>query len=55
MLAQHLVSPVLWEDTMKNLITDGKELYEQDPRTRSDHRHINSVVWKKFKNVDVLM
>ena len=56
MLAQQLVSPVLWEDTMKNLITDGKEeLYELGPKNqiKSMTKRINSVVWKKFKNVDV--
>lgn len=56
MLAEQLVSPVLWEDTMKNLISEGRnELYELGPKTqiKSMTKRINSDVWKKFKNVDV--
>ena len=56
MLAEQLVSPVLWEDTMKNLITEGRnELYELGPKNqiKSMTKRINSTVWKKFKNVDV--
>ena len=35
MLAQQLVSPVKWEDTMKHLIADGRdELYELGPKNQ---------------------
>ena len=35
MLAEQLVSPVRWEDTLRNLLKDGKDqLYELGPKTQ---------------------
>jgi len=56
LLARQLVSPVMWESTVKNLLEDNKdELYELGPHTqiKSMTRRISPEAWKKFKNVDV--
>ena len=56
LLARQLVSPVMWESTVKNLLEDNKdELYELGPNTqiKSMTRRISPEAWKKFKNVDV--
>jgi len=56
LLAEQLVSPVLWEDTVRGLVSAGKtEMYELGPKTqiKSMAKRIDAEVWKKFKNVDV--
>jgi len=56
LLAEQLVSPVKWEDTMKDLISTGKDqLFELGPKSqiKSMTKRINQEVWKGFTNVDV--
>ena len=56
LLAEQLVQPVLWEDTVRAMIAAGKtEMYELGPKAqiKSKAKRIDAEVWKKFKNVDV--
>ena len=56
LLAEQLVQPVLWEDTVRAMIAAGKtEMYELGPKAqiKSMAKRIDAEVWKKFKNVDV--
>jgi len=56
LLAKQLVSPVKWEQTLKNLIGDGKtKFFELGPNSqiKSMTKRISADVWKTFKSVDV--
>ena len=56
MLTKQLVSPVLWEATLKNLISEGKtKLYELGPNSqiKSMTKRVSLDVWKEFTNIDV--
>ena len=56
MLTKQLVSPVLWEATLKNLICEGKtKLYELGPNSqiKSMTKRVSLDVWKEFTNIDV--
>ena len=56
MLAEQLVSPVRWEDTLRNLLKDGKDqLYELGPKTqiKSMTKRVSQDAWKKFTSIDV--
>ena len=56
LLAEQLVSPVLWEQTVVNLLAEGKDaMYELGPNSqiKSMVKRVSNDAWKKFKNVDV--
>ena len=56
MLTKQLVSPVLWEATLKNLVSEGKtKLYELGPNSqiKSMTKRVSLDVWKEFTNIDV--
>jgi len=56
LLAKQLVSPVLWEQTMKNLIGDKKtKMFELGPNSqiKSMCKRVSLECWKEFKNIDV--
>jgi [acyl-carrier-protein] S-malonyltransferase len=56
LLAKQLVSPVKWEQTLKNLMSDGKKkFYELGPNAqiKSMTKRVSLDAWKTFKNVDV--
>jgi len=56
MLTKQLVSPVLWEATLKNLVSEGKtKLYELGPNSqiKSMAKRVSLDVWKEFTNIDV--
>ena len=56
LLAEQLVSPVLWEQTVVNLLAEGKDrLYELGPNSqiKSMVKRVSNDAWKNFKNVDV--
>lgn len=55
MLGRQLCEPVLWEQTMKNLIAEGKnQCYELGPgqQLKAMSKRIDSNVWKAFKVVN---
>ena len=55
-LLARLVSPVLWEQTVVNLLAEGKDaMYELGPNSqiKSMVKRVSNDAWKKFKNVDV--
>jgi len=54
MLAKQLVSPVLWEPTINNLIKAGKtQCFELGPgqQIKAMTKRIDMNVWKSFKNI----
>jgi len=56
LLAKQLVSPVKWEQTLKNLLADGKnKLFELGPNSqiKSMTKRISLDAWKTFNGVDV--
>ena len=56
LLAQQLVSPVLWEQTLKNILADGRtKLFELGPNSqiKSMTKRVSMDAWKTFQNVDV--
>ena len=56
LLAQQLVSPVLWEQTLKNILADGPtKLFELGPNSqiKSMTKRVSMDAWKTFQNVDV--
>jgi len=56
LLAKQLVSPVKWEQTLKQLMSDGKKkFYELGPNAqiKSMTKRVSLDAWKTFKNVDV--
>ena len=56
LLAQQLVSPVLWEQTLKNILADGRtKLFELGPNSqiKSMTKRVSMDAWKTFHNVDV--
>ena len=56
LLAKQLVSPVKWEQTLKNLLADGKtKLFELGPNSqiKSMTKRISLDAWKTFNSVDV--
>ena len=55
-LTKQLVSPVLWEETLKNLVSEGRtKLYELGPNSqiKSMTKRVSMDAWKGFTNVDV--
>jgi [acyl-carrier-protein] S-malonyltransferase len=56
-LAEQLVSPVRWEDTLRNIVQEKKDIamYELGPnkQIKSMSKRISNEAWKKFQNVDV--
>ena len=55
-LTKQLVSPVLWEATLKNLVSEGRtKLYELGPNSqiKSMTKRVSMDAWKGFTNVDV--
>jgi len=56
LLKRQLVEPVLWESTVKTIISKGKnQLYELGPgqQVKAMTKRIDVAVWKQFTNVNV--
>ena len=56
LLAKQLVSPVKWEQTMKNLVGDKKtKMFELGPNSqiKSMCKRVSLDCWKEFKSIDV--
>jgi len=56
LLAEQLVSPVLWEQTLKNILAAGRtKLFELGPNSqiKSMTKRVSLDAWKTFQNVDV--
>lgn len=56
-LAEQLVSPVRWEDTLRNMLEEQNTItmYELGPnkQIKSMSKRVSNEAWKKFQNVDV--
>jgi len=56
-LAEQLVSPVRWEDTLRNMLEEQSTItmYELGPnkQIKSMSKRVSNEAWKKFQNVDV--